>query len=71
MFIQSDLNKWRLSQLSKLDKLYISSASTRLKKNLKHDFIEYNNQIFPNNSHIYLRAYDPESSNHCPYPITG
>ena len=30
MLLQSDLNKCRLSQLDKLDKLYINSASTRL-----------------------------------------
>ena len=30
MLLQSDLNKWRLSQLAKLDKLYIDSASTIL-----------------------------------------
>ena len=38
--LQSDLNKCRLSQFSKLDKLYINSASTRLLKIFKHDFIE-------------------------------
>ena len=30
MLLQSDHNKWRISQLSKLDKLYINHASTRL-----------------------------------------
>ena len=58
MLLQSDLNKWMLSQLVKLDKLYINSASTRLLQISKHYFVEYNNQIFPNNSHIHLRACD-------------
>ena len=30
MLLQQDLNKWRLSKLAKLDKLYINSYSTRL-----------------------------------------
>ena len=30
ILLQSDLNKYRLSQLAKLDKLYINSESTRL-----------------------------------------
>ena len=30
MILQSNLNKWRLSQLAKLDKLYINSESTRI-----------------------------------------
>ena len=30
MLLQSDLNKWRIPQLAKLDKLYINSASNRL-----------------------------------------
>ena len=58
MLLQSDINKWRLSKLDKLDKLYIYSASTRLLQRSKHDFIEYKNGIFPNNSHINLRACD-------------
>ena len=29
MLLQSYLNKWKLSRLNKLDKLYINSASTR------------------------------------------
>ena len=40
MLLQSDLNKWRLSQLAKLDKLYINSASTRVLQRYRHDFIE-------------------------------
>ena len=28
MLLRSDINKWRLSQVDKLDKLYINSAST-------------------------------------------
>ena len=40
MLIQSDINKWRLSQLSKLYKLYINYVSTRLLQISKIDFIE-------------------------------
>ena len=61
MLLQSDVNKWWLIKLSKLDKLYINSASTRLLQRSKHDFIEYNNRIYPNNSHIHLRAFDDAS----------
>ena len=71
MLLQSDINKWMLSQLIKRDKFYINSASTRLLQKSKHYLIEYKNQIFPNNSHIHLRACDSESSYHRPYPITG
>ena len=56
MLLQSDLNKLSLSQLSKLDKLYISSVLTILLQIHHIDCIEYNNQIFPNNLHINLRA---------------
>ena len=35
ILFQYDLNKWRLTQLEKLDKLYIHEASTRLLKILK------------------------------------
>ena len=62
MVIQSDLNKWRLSQLAKFDRLYINSVSTRISKKSKNDFIEYKNLMFPNNSHIHLRACDAVSS---------
>ena len=71
MLLQSYLNKWGLSQFSKLDELYINSVSTRILKISKNDFIEYKNQIFLDNSHKYLIAYDYASSYHCPYPITG
>ena len=30
MLFQSDLNKWRISQLAKLDMLYINFAPTRI-----------------------------------------
>ena len=56
MLLQSDPNKWRLYRLDKLDKLYINSTSTRLLKISKIYFIEYNNKIISNNSHINLRA---------------
>ena len=60
MLLQSDLNKWRISQVEKLDKLYINYASTILLQRSKTYFIEYMNQIFPNNSHINLIARDTE-----------
>ena len=71
MFLQSDLNKWRISQLAKLDNLYIISASTRLLQISKNYFIQYKNETFPNNSHIQLRACDAASSYYFPFPITG
>ena len=71
LFLQSDLNKWRISQLSKLDQLYINSGSNRLLEISKNDFIEYKKQIFPNNSRIHLRSCDASSSYHCYSPITG
>ena len=58
MLLQSDLNKWRLSKLAKIIKLYINSASTRLLKISNIYFIEYKNQRIPNNLFIHLRAYD-------------
>ena len=70
MLLQSDLNKWRISQVDKLDKFYMNSASTIILKRPKNYFISYKNKIFPNNSHIHLRACDAVSSYHCPYPIT-
>ena len=71
MFLQSDINKWRISQVDKLEKLYINSASTQLLQRPKNYFIQHNNGIFPNNSHINLRSYDAASSYHCTSPITG
>ena len=65
VLIQLDLHKWIISQLSKLDKLYINSASTRILERSKNDFIEYKKQIFPNDSHINLKACDAASSYHC------
>ena len=70
MLLQSELNKWRLSKSSKLDKLYINSASTTLLQRSKIDFIEYKNHIFPNKSHIHLRACDAASLYNCPSPTT-
>ena len=66
MLLQSDLNKWKLSHLAKPDNLYINSASTRLLKKSKNNFIKYNNQIFPNNSLIHLISCDAVSSYHFP-----
>ena len=71
MLLQSDLNKWRISQLAKPDKLYINYASTRLLQGSKNDFIAYQNKIFPNNSRIHLRAGDAVSSYHCTSTMTG
>ena len=71
MLLQSYLNKWRLSQFSKLDKLFINSASTRLLQISKISLIEYNNQIFPNTSHLHLKACDTASSCSCLYLIMG
>ena len=56
MLLQSDIDKWRLSQLAKLYKLYINYETTRLLQRSKIYFIKYKNQIFPNNSHINLGA---------------
>ena len=61
MLLQSDLNKWRLSQLDRLDGLYINSASTRILQMSKNNFIEYKNKIFPNNSQINLIDCDAVS----------
>ena len=41
MWLQSDLNKWWISQLAKLDKLYINSAWTRSLERSKNYFIEF------------------------------
>ena len=62
MFLKSDLNKWIISQLAKLYKLYINSTSTRLLERSKNDFIECKKHIFPNDSHIHLRACYSASS---------
>ena len=71
MLLQLDLNKWRISQLAKLDKLYNNSASTRDLERSKNYFIEYRKQIFLYESYIHLRACDAASSYHCSSPITG
>ena len=39
MLLQSDLNKWRISQLAKLDKLYIDYSSTGIFERSKNDYI--------------------------------
>ena len=71
MFLKSDINTCRISQLSKLDHLYINSATTRLLEISENDFIQYKKQIFPNESHITLRACDATSSYRYSSPITG
>ena len=71
MLLQSYINKWRISQLYRVDKLYINSASTRLLDIFKNDFIEYEKQIFPNYSHIYSRACGDASLYHCSSQING
>ena len=70
MLLQSDINKWRISQLAILDKLYINSTSTRLLQRPNNGFIQYKNQKIPNNSHINLRACDAASSYNFPSLIT-
>ena len=60
-----------MSQVSKLDKLYIDSASTRILERSKNDFIEYKKKMFPNDSHINLRAYNAASSYNCSATING
>ena len=53
MLIQSDINKWRLSQLAKLDKLYINSASTIIYKDLS--MISLNTRVkYFQIIHIYI-----------------
>ena len=52
-------------------KLYMNSASTRRLQISNIYFIEYKNKIFPNNSHIHLRASDDASSYYFTYPITA
>ena len=47
MLLKLDINKWRISQLAKLDKLYINYTSTRILERPKNDFIEYKKEIFP------------------------
>ena len=71
MLLQYDLNKWRLKQLSNFEKIYIYAASTRLLKISKKYDYEYNNQIFPKNSHIHIKVNDDAPSYHCPSPIPG
>ena len=58
ILFQSDLNKWRLSKLAKLDNLLINSASSTILQISKHDLIKYKNKTFPNNSHINLKPCD-------------
>ena len=71
MLPQSEINKWRLSKLAKLDRLYINSASNRILQRSNINYIEYKNQIFSNNSNIHLSAFDAASSYHPPFTITG
>ena len=71
MPFQSDLNKWKISQVKKIDKLCMNSASTRLLQKYNNYLIQYRNQILPNNLHIHLRACDAASSYHFPSPIYG
>ena len=56
MLLQYNFNKWRVELLAQLDKLYINAASSRILQRSKKYYIEYKNQIFPNNPHIHLRA---------------
>ena len=49
LLLQSDSNKWRLTILEKLDKLYINASSTRLLPRFNIYYIKIKNQIIPNN----------------------
>ena len=40
MLLQPDINKWGISQVKKLDKLYINSASDQVLQIFKNDFIQ-------------------------------
>ena len=71
MSLQSDINIWRISELVKVDKLYIVYASTLLLQISNSDIIQYMNDTFPKISHIHLRACDDVSSYRCPSPITA
>ena len=71
MLLNSGLNKWQLTQLAKLDKLYINAASTRPLQIYHIYYIYYDNQTFPNNSHIHLKSFDYASSYHFPFSISG
>ena len=71
MLLQSNTNKSRIPQLSKIDKLYINYASTILLKIPKNNYIEHKKHIFLNDSQIHLRYCDAASSYHCIYPIIG
>ena len=55
--------------MEKLGKLYVNSASTKILQRSKIDFIENNNQMFPNNPHIHLLTNDAESTYYCPLLI--
>ena len=71
MLLKSDINKWRLSQLAKLYKLYNNSALTRLYQISKIYFIQYKNEIFINILYIHSISCDDVSSYHCASPIIG
>ena len=71
MLLQSYINKWRISQLTKLDYLYITYALTRLLEISKNDFVEYKKQITPNYSHVHLRACDDTSPYNCSSTMIG
>ena len=71
MLLESDLNKWWLIQLEKLDNLYINLALTGILKISNKHYIEYKNQIFSNNSHINIIFYNDASLYHCYSPIAG
>ena len=44
MLLQSDINKWRLRKLAKLDKLYINSVSDILLQRSNIYYVEYNDE---------------------------
>ena len=68
---QYDFNKCKLTQLEKLDKLYINAASTSILQISKKYYIKYKNKIFSKHLHIHLRACDSALSYHFPSLISG
>ena len=60
-----------VNTIGKMKGFYINAASTRLLQISKKDKYEYNNQIFPNNSRIHIRARDYASLHRCLSPMMG
>ena len=71
MLLQSDLNKWMISLVDTLDKLYVRSELTTLLQKYKKCFIEYKNEIFSNDLHIHINSCDAASSYYFPSQNIG